>query len=182
MNRRDFGALLLASSAAAGCDLFERQEAAAARRTHLGARPRPPPRAGPGRSPISPVDAAAAGRQPGLAGARRHTPTHAMDHLGLADQAARAWETSIGDGSSRYTQGVVAAGRRAAAGSSRWMAASRSARSMPRTGSRIWQVDLKPERTARQRLRRRPVPSGTTGSTSRPAMPRCWRSIRPTAR
>ena len=35
---------------------------------------------------------------------------------------------------------------------------------------------------ARQRLRRRAVPSGTTGSSSRPAMPRCWRSTRRTAR
>lgn len=71
-------------------------------------------------------------------------PNHAMQHLALPNRLTRAWKTSVGEGSSRYSrvlaQPVVANGRVYAmdggAQVGAWDAAS---------GNRIWQVDLKPE-------------------------------------
>jgi outer membrane protein assembly factor BamB len=70
-------------------------------------------------------------------------PNHAMQHLALPYRLTRAWKTSIGEGSSRYTQvlaqPVVADGRIYAMDGGAQVGAYD-----PATGNRIWQVDLKP--------------------------------------
>jgi outer membrane protein assembly factor BamB len=71
-------------------------------------------------------------------------PNHAMQHLSLPDTLTRAWNTSIGEGASRYTrilsQPVVAKGRVYAMDGGVQVSALDAA-----TGNRLWQVDLKPE-------------------------------------
>jgi outer membrane protein assembly factor BamB len=71
-------------------------------------------------------------------------PNHAMQHLSLPDRLSEAWRTSIGEGASRYTrvlsQPVVAKGRVYAMDGGVQVSALDTA-----TGSRLWQVDLKPE-------------------------------------
>jgi outer membrane protein assembly factor BamB len=71
-------------------------------------------------------------------------PSHAMQHLSLPDQLTQAWNTSIGEGASRYTrvlsQPVVAKGRVYAMDGGVQVSALDAA-----TGSRLWQIDLKPE-------------------------------------
>jgi outer membrane protein assembly factor BamB len=67
-----------------------------------------------------------------------------MGNLALPNQVKKAWETSIGDGSSRYTkvmsQPVIAAGRVFAMDGGVQVSALDVA-----SGKRFWQVDLKPE-------------------------------------
>jgi len=71
-------------------------------------------------------------------------PAHAMAHLALPDRIARAWETGVGEGVSRRTrvlsQPVVARGRVFAMDGGVQVSALDAG-----NGSRIWQVDLKPE-------------------------------------
>jgi outer membrane protein assembly factor BamB len=70
-------------------------------------------------------------------------PNHAMQHLALPYHLTQAWKTSIGEGSSRYTQvlaqPVVANGRIYAMDGGAKVGAYD-----PANGNRIWQVDLKP--------------------------------------
>jgi outer membrane protein assembly factor BamB len=70
-------------------------------------------------------------------------PSHAMGNLALPNQVRKAWDTSIGDGSSRYTkvmsQPVVAQGRIFAMDGGVVVSALDIA-----SGKRIWQVDLTP--------------------------------------
>lgn len=141
MDRRHFAALLL-SLATAGCDLFKdtKKRLAGERIPVMGigggieADPKlaampvnlPPPAVNPGWP------------EPG------GNPAHAMGHPALPDKLARAWETSIGEGASRYTrvlsQPVIAGGRVYAMDGGVQVSALDAA-----SGSRIWQVDLKPE-------------------------------------
>jgi outer membrane protein assembly factor BamB len=71
-------------------------------------------------------------------------PAHAMVHPALPDRIVRAWETSIGEGASRrsrvLSQPVIARGRVFAMDGTVQVSALDAA-----SGSRIWQVDLKPE-------------------------------------
>jgi outer membrane protein assembly factor BamB len=71
-------------------------------------------------------------------------PAHAMGHPALPPKLARAWETSIGDGASRYTrvlsQPVITGGRVYAMDGGVQVSALDIA-----NGNRIWQVDLKPD-------------------------------------
>lgn len=70
-------------------------------------------------------------------------PSHAMGNLALPNQVKKAWETSIGDGTSRYTkvmsQPVVAAGRVFAMDGGVQVSALDVA-----SGKRFWRVDLTP--------------------------------------
>src|SRR6185312_17335204 len=65
-------------------------------------------------------------------------------NLALGGQVARAWETKIGDGTSRYakvmSQPVIAQGRVVAMDGGVQVSALDAA-----SGKRFWQVDLKPE-------------------------------------
>ena len=67
-----------------------------------------------------------------------------MNHPALPDKLERAWETSIGEGSARYTrvmsQPVIAGGRIFAMDGGAQVSALDAA-----SGKSIWQVDLKPE-------------------------------------
>jgi len=71
-------------------------------------------------------------------------PSHAMGNLALPGQVKKAWETSVGDGTARYTkvmaQPVVAAGRVFAMDGGVQVSALD-----PATGKQFWQVDLTPE-------------------------------------
>jgi outer membrane protein assembly factor BamB len=71
-------------------------------------------------------------------------PAHSMGNLSLASEVKKAWGTSIGDGSSRYTrvmsQPVIAAGRVFAMDGGVQVSALDTA-----SGKRIWRVDLRPE-------------------------------------
>ncbi|HTW54650.1 MAG TPA: PQQ-binding-like beta-propeller repeat protein [Stellaceae bacterium] len=70
-------------------------------------------------------------------------PSHAMGNLALPSQVKKVWETSVGDGTSRYTkvmsQPVVAAGRVYAMDGGVQVSALDAA-----SGKRFWQVDLTP--------------------------------------
>ncbi len=70
-------------------------------------------------------------------------PNHAMQHLALPYHLAQAWKTSIGEGSSRYTQvlaqPIVAGGRIYAMDGGVRVGAYD-----PANGNQIWQVNLKP--------------------------------------
>ena len=67
-----------------------------------------------------------------------------MQHLALAQTSQRAWSTSIGDGSSRYTrvmsQPVIAKGRVYAMDGAVQVSALDA-----QSGSVLWKIDLKPE-------------------------------------
>ena len=142
MNRRDFGALLLVLGAA-GCNLFKDKKVPlpGERIPVLGIggslEPDPKLAAVPVTLPTPSVNPD--WPEPG------GNPAHAMGHPALPPQLARAWETSIGDGSSRYTrvmsQPVVAGGRIYAMDGGVQVSALDAA-----TGNRLWQVDLKPEK------------------------------------
>jgi outer membrane protein assembly factor BamB len=70
-------------------------------------------------------------------------PDHAMQHLALADNLHQAWKTSVGEGSSRYSQvlaqPIVVGGRVYAMDGGSQVSAFDAA-----NGSRIWQVDVRP--------------------------------------
>lgn len=71
-------------------------------------------------------------------------PNHAMQHLALPYHLTQVWKTSVGEGSSRYTQvlaqPVVADGRIFAMDGAVHVGAYD-----PANGNKIWQVNLKPE-------------------------------------
>ncbi len=71
-------------------------------------------------------------------------PNHAMQHLALPSTLHLAWKTSVGEGSSRYTQvlsqPIVVDGRVYAMDGGSQVSAYDAT-----TGNRIWQIDVKPE-------------------------------------
>ena len=143
MNRRDFAALLLAFGTT-GCGLFEhkKQPLPGERIPVLGfgAGVEPDPKLAGIAITLPPAAANPDWPEPG------GNPAHAMGHPALPAKLSRVWETSVGDGSSRYTrvlsQPVVAGGRVYAMDGGVQVSALDAA-----TGKQIWQVDLKPEKT-----------------------------------
>jgi outer membrane protein assembly factor BamB len=142
MNRRDFAALLLASLAPAGCSLFgekkvrlpgERISVLGLERTYT-----PDPALANTAVTLPPATV-----NPDWPQAGGNT-THSMQHLALPDTTRRVWNTSIGEGSGRYTkvmsQPVVARDRVFAMDGGVQVSAYDAA-----GGSRVWRVDLKPE-------------------------------------
>ena len=107
-------------------------------------------------------------------------PNHAMQHLALPYRLTQAWKTSIGEGSSRYTQvlaqPIVVDGRVYAMDGGSQVGAYYAA-----NGKQIWRVDSSPRTITA-------IPSaagsrfGKGGCSYRPVTPRFWRSTRPTAR
>ncbi len=71
------------------------------------------------------------------------SPNHSMQHLALPNTLTQVWKTSVGEGSSRYTQvlaqPIVVKGRVYAMDGGSQVGAYDAA-----TGNLIWQVDLKP--------------------------------------
>jgi len=143
MKRRHFVSALLASLTTAGCSLFDSKP-----KTHLPGerisvlgldRKTQPDPALAGR-PINlpPPTANPDWPQPG------GNPAHSMGNLALPGQVTRAWETRVGDGSSRYSkvmsQPVIAAGRVYAMDGKVQVSALDAA-----GGKQFWQVDLTPE-------------------------------------
>jgi outer membrane protein assembly factor BamB len=141
MNRREFAALLLSLTPAA-CDWFQdkKQPLTGERISVLGLDTQFDPDPQLASVPVtlpSPLTNAD-WPQPG------GNPAHAMVHPALPDKFARAWDTSIGEGAARRTrvlsQPVVAHGRVFAMDGGVQVSALDAG-----NGSRIWQVDLKPE-------------------------------------
>jgi outer membrane protein assembly factor BamB len=144
MKRRDFGVLLLASLTEAGCGLFgdtsKKTPLPGERISVLGLDRRLSP--DPALSSVA-VTLPRPVMNPDWPEPGGY-PNHAMYHLALPPNLTRAWETSIGDGSSRYkkvmSQPVVARNTVFAMdGGTQVSALSTS------NGNSIWQVDLKPE-------------------------------------
>jgi len=141
MNRRDFASLLL-SFGLCGCDLFndKKQPLGGERIPVLGLGSRFEPDAGLAEAAINLPPPVVNPNWPEPGG----NPAHAMGHPALPDKVNRAWQTSIGDGSGRYrrvlSQPVVEQGRVYAMDGGVQVSALDAA-----SGSRIWQVDLKPE-------------------------------------
>lgn len=141
MKRRDFTALLL-SLGAAGCDMFSdhKQPLPGERIAVLGAEGDvvPDPKLEGTPVTLPPPTLNPEWPQPG------GTPNHDMGHLALPATIDRAWSTSVGDGSGRYTkvmsQPVLAGGRVFAMDGGVQVNAID-----PTSGDRIWRVDLKPE-------------------------------------
>jgi outer membrane protein assembly factor BamB len=142
MNRRHFVSALL-GSLTAGCGLFGDKPKARLpgdRISVLGLDRKILPDPALANQPIAlpPAKVNADWPEPG------GNPSHAMGNLALPNQVKKAWETSIGDGSSRYTkvmsQPVIAAGRVFAMDGGVQVSALDVA-----SGKRFWQVDLKPE-------------------------------------
>jgi outer membrane protein assembly factor BamB len=141
MNRREFAALLLSLTPAA-CDLLadKKQALPGERISVLGLETTFDPDPQVASMPVSlpPPVTNAEWPEPG------GNPAHSMVHPALPDRIARAWETGIGEGASRRTrvlsQPVVARGRVFVMDGGVQVSALDAG-----TGSRIWQVDLKPE-------------------------------------
>jgi outer membrane protein assembly factor BamB len=141
LNRREFSALLL-SLAPAACGWFgdKKQPLPGERISVLGldSRLEPDPQLAAVPVKLPPAAANPDWPQPG------GNAAHAMGHPALPDRIARAWESSIGEGASRRTrvlsQPVVAQGRVFALDGGVQVSALDAA-----SGSRIWQVDLRPE-------------------------------------
>ncbi|MGC2415338.1 MAG: PQQ-binding-like beta-propeller repeat protein [Stellaceae bacterium] len=141
MNRRDFAALLL-SFGAAGCDLFKdhKQPLPGERIAVLGIGGGVEADAKLAATPVTLPPPAVNPDWPEPGG----NPAHSMGHPALPDTLARAWDTSIGDGSARYTkvmsQPVIAGGRIFTMDGGVQLSALDAG-----TGNRVWQVELKPE-------------------------------------
>jgi outer membrane protein assembly factor BamB len=141
MNRRDFSALLM-SFGVAGCDIFKdkKQPLPGERISVLGIGGGVEPDPKLAAIPVTLPQPAVNPDWPEPGG----NPAHAMNHPALPEKLGRAWDTSIGDGSSRYTrvmsQPVIAGGRVFAMDGGVQVTALDAA-----SGNRIWQVDLKPE-------------------------------------
>ena len=141
MNRRDFSSLLL-SLGAAGCDIFkDKKQPLPGERISvlgIGGGVEPDPKLAGTPITLPPPSANRDWPEPG------GNPAHAMNHPALPERLARAWDTSIGDGSARYakvmSQPVVAGGRIFAMDGGVQISALDAA-----SGNRIWRVDLKPE-------------------------------------
>lgn len=145
MNRRHFVSALLASASlsTAGCGLFGDKPKARLpgdRISVLGLDRKIQPDPSLANQPITLPAATANAEWPEPGG----SPSHAMGNLALPNQVKKAWETSVGDGTARYTkvmsQPVVAAGRIFAMDGGVQVSALD-----PAGGKRFWQVDLKPE-------------------------------------
>ena len=143
MNRRHFASVLLASLTTAGCSLFGDKPKARLpgdRISVLGLDRSIQPDPALANQPITlpPVTVNPEWPEPG------GNPSHSMGNPALPNQVKKAWETSIGDGSARYTkvmsQPVVAAGRVFAMDGGVQVSALDVA-----SGKKFWQVDLKPE-------------------------------------
>ena len=141
MNRREFAALLL-SLTPAGCDWFsdKKQPLPGERISVLGLETTFDPDPQLASMPVTLPPPAVNAEWPEPGG----NPAHSMVHPALPDRIARAWETGIGEGASRRTrvlsQPVIARGRVFAMDGAVQVSALDAG-----TGSRIWQVDLKPE-------------------------------------
>src|SRR5947208_11110107 len=141
MNRRKFAALLL-SLGAAGCDLFKDTKLPLPGERisvlGVGGGAEPDPKLAGSAVTLPPPAVNPDWPEPG------GNPAHAMGHPALPEKLSRAWETGIGDGSSRYTrvmsQPVAAGGRIFAMDGGVQVSALDAA-----SGSRIWRVELKPE-------------------------------------
>ncbi len=146
MNRRDFGVLLLASLSETGCGLFDSSKnktpLPGERISVLGLDRRLTPDAALANLPVTLPQPVPNPDWPEPGG----YPNHAMYHLALPPNLTRAWETSIGDGSSRYrkvmSQPVVAHNTVFAMDGGTQVSALAAS-----NGNSIWQVDLKPENT-----------------------------------
>jgi outer membrane protein assembly factor BamB len=142
MKRRYFVSALLASLTAGGCGMFDKKKAKlpGERISVLGLDRAIEADPALANRPITlpPMTVNPDWPEPG------GNPTHSMGNLSLPSQVKKAWETSIGDGSSRYTkvmsQPVIAAGRVFAMDGGVQVSALDTA-----SGKRFWQVDLKPE-------------------------------------
>lgn len=141
MNRRAFTALLLALGPAA-CDWFgDKKTPLPGERIPvlgIGGGVEPDPKLAATPVTLPPPAVNRDWPEPG------GNPSHVMGHPALPEKLTRAWDTSIGDGSSRYTkvmsQPVIAGGRVFAMDGGVQVSALDAA-----SGKRIWQVDLKPE-------------------------------------
>src|SRR5579864_4061440 len=143
MNRRNFAALLLALGTA-GCDWFGGDKKAPLPGERLpvlgigGENLDPDPKLAATPVALPPPQANADWPEAG------GNPAHAMGHPALPGRLARAWDTSIGDGSSRYTRilaaPVIAGGRVYAMDGGVQVSALDAA-----SGNRFWQVDLTPK-------------------------------------
>jgi len=142
MNRRDFGWLALASLLP-GCSLFDRDN-----KTPLPGERIPVLGLDQRLQPDSKLMATAVKLPPPTVNPDWPEPggypNHAMYHLALPARIGRAWEVSVGDGSSRYTrvmsQPVVANGRVYTMDGGVQVTALTAD-----SGRKIWQVDLKPK-------------------------------------
>lgn len=141
MNRREFAGLLLALGAG-GCDMFkDKKQPLPGERISvlgIGTSLEPDPKLAAVPVTLPPPAVNPDWPEPG------GNPAHAMGHPALPATLARAWETGIGEGSSRYTrvlsQPVVVGGRVFAMDGAVQVSALDA-----RNGGRLWQVDLKPE-------------------------------------
>ena len=141
MNRRDFAALLLALGPA-GCDFFaDKKQPLPGERISvlgIGGGVEPDPKLAGAAITLPPPAVNRDWPEPG------GSPAHVMGHLALPEKLTRAWDTSIGEGSSRYTkvmsQPVIAGGRIFAMDGGVQVSALDAA-----SGNRIWRVDLKPD-------------------------------------
>lgn len=142
MNRRDFAALLLASLSS-GCGLFgdKKDRLPGERISVLGREHSYEPDPAVANTPVTLPPAVVNADWPEAGG----NPTHSMQHLALPDITNRAWSTSVGEGSGRYTkvmsQPLIAGGRVFAMDGGVQFGAYDAG-----SGNRIWQVDLKPEK------------------------------------
>ena len=143
MNRRHFVSVLLASLTTAGCGLFgdkPKTRLPGDRISVLGLDRSVAPDPTLANQPVTLPPATLNPDWPEPGG----NPSHAMGNLVLPNQVKKAWETGIGDGSSRYTkvmsQPVIAAGRVFAMDGGVQISALDVA-----SGKKVWQVDLKPE-------------------------------------
>jgi outer membrane protein assembly factor BamB len=143
MNRRQFTSAILASLTTAGCDIFggeKKNKLPGDRISVLGLEHsiQADPALTNQAVTLPPTTVNPDWPEPG------GNATHSMGNPSLAAQVKRAWETSIGDGTARYTkvmsQPIVAAGRVFAMDGGVQLSALD-----PASGKRIWQVDLKPE-------------------------------------
>ena len=140
MKRRHFVSVLLASLATAGCGDKPKAKLPGDRISVLGLDRKIEPDPAVANQPITlpPATVNADWPEPG------GNPTHTMGNPALPNQVKKAWETSVGDGSSRYTkvmsQPVIAGGRVFAMDGGVQVSALDAV-----SGKRIWQVDLKPE-------------------------------------
>lgn len=142
MNRRQFTSAALASLSLAGCDLFSGEKKAKLpgdRISVLGLDHRVQPDLALASQPVTLPPPAVNREWPEPGG----NPTHSMGNPALGKDVKKVWETSIGDGTARYTkvmsQPVVANNRVFAMDGGVQVSALD-----PATGKRFWQVDLKP--------------------------------------
>ncbi|HTZ38140.1 MAG TPA: PQQ-binding-like beta-propeller repeat protein [Stellaceae bacterium] len=142
MKRRQFVSALLASLTAGGCSLFEKKKTRlpGERISVLGLEKSIAPDPAVANRPVTLPAVKVNPEWPEPGG----NPAHNMGNLALPRQVKRAWEVSIGDGSSRYTrvmsQPIIAAQRVFAMDGGVTVSALDTA-----SGKRFWRVDLKPE-------------------------------------